>query len=368
MRNSPVGIGIIGAGAISTTYLENLTRFPDVEVHFVADIDTGRARAQASRFGVPHAGTVDDLLNSDEIEIVVNLTVPIAHAPVAKRALEAGKSVWSEKPLALDRRSGEELIAEAAARGLRVASAPDTFLGPGIQSALRAINDGLIGSPVTARAFFRSPGPEPWHPRPDFYYAAGGGPLFDMAPYYLTALVQLLGPIAAVSATSTRPRSSRVIGSGERRGEEIRVEIDTQYSALLRFENGVTAQAEFSFDSPFAYEPLIEVTGSSGAITISDPNAFDGTQYLWSFGEDSPREIAADESNIGRGTGVVEMARAIRRGVPQRASGALAYHVLDVMISIQESAEERCWIDLASSVERPAPLPDDFDPRRRTVG
>ena len=211
-----VGVGVIGAGVISTQYLDNLTTFPDVEVLFIADLDVSRAREQADKYGIAGSGTTAELLAHPDIEIVVNLTIPAAHVAVALEALEAGKNVWTEKPIALDRESGALLLAEAQRLGLRVATAPDTFLGAGLQTASRMIADGRIGAPLTALALFQVPGPESWHPNPDFLYAAGAGPLFDMGPYYLTTLVQNLGPVSRVAATASTSRASRVIGSGPR--------------------------------------------------------------------------------------------------------------------------------------------------------
>jgi predicted dehydrogenase len=361
-----VGIGVIGAGVISTQYLENMTRFPDLEVLFVADIDLDRATAQAERHGVPRSGTVEELLASDDVEIVVNLTIPAAHVPVGLDILDAGKHVWAEKPFALDREGGQQLLERASSRGLRVASAPDTVLGAGLQTAFRALDAGRIGAPVTARAVFRSRGPEPWHPNPDFYYQPGGGPLLDMGPYYLTALVQALGPVARVSGTSSRARATRVIGSGPRQGVELPVEVDTQTFGLLEFAEGATAQVEFSFDSAYPYTPVLEVLGSDGAMTLPDPNGFGGDTEIVRFDDDDTTEAVSDDQP-GRGTGVLELARAIRAGVPERASGRLAAHVLDVMLSLGEAATSGTRVEVRSTVERSPRMPGDWDPFAATL-
>jgi len=360
-----VGVGLIGAGNISDQYLQNLTSFPDVEVLFVADIDTARAAEQAQKYEVPGSGTVDELLEHPGIEIVVNLTVPAVHVDVAMRVLAAGKNVWTEKPMALDRESADALLAEAAARNLRVATAPDTFLGAGLQAGKRLIEGGSIGTPLTAIVEFQSAGPEPWHPNPDFFYVTGGGPLFDMGPYYLTTLVQNLGPVARVAATSSVASAERTIGSGPRAGERIPVEVATQVSALLEFESGASAQASFSFQSAMPRH-LVEISGTAGTLVFPDPNTFDGELRLWSSGMPEPETIATTSLG-GRGTGVVELARAIRADVPERASGQQARHVLDVMVSILEAAGTGQYVAVQSTMAPAESLPEGWDPRAATL-
>jgi predicted dehydrogenase len=360
-----VGVGIIGAGVISKQYLDYMTTFPDLDVRFIADIALDRAQAQAEAYGVPGFGTVEQLLADPEIEIVVNLTIPAAHVPVGLQILDAGKNVWAEKPFALDREGGQQLLNRAAEKGLRVASAPDTVLGQGIQTALRAIDAGEIGTPVTARAVFRSPGPEPWHPNPDFYYQPGGGPLLDMGPYYITSLVQALGPVVRVQGTSTRARTERVIGSGPREGTVLPVDVDTQVFGILEFAEGATATVEFSFDSAFAYTPVLEVLGDQGAMVLPDPNRFDGDTEVFPWGGEPATTHVGD--NPGRGTGVLELARAIRADRPERASGALAYHVLDIMLSLGEAAASRSAVEVSSTIERSPRMPEDWDATAATL-
>ncbi|MGN6325101.1 Gfo/Idh/MocA family protein [Pseudolysinimonas sp.] len=360
-----VGVGIIGAGVISKQYLDYMTTFPDLDVRFIADIALDRAQAQAEAYGVPNFGTVDELLADPEIEIVVNLTIPAAHVPVGLQILAAGKNVWAEKPFALDRESGQQLLDAAAAAGLRVASAPDTVLGQGIQTALRAIDAGEIGTPVTARAVFRSSGPEPWHPNPDFYYQPGGGPLLDMGPYYITSLVQALGPVVRVQGTATRARTERVIGSGPREGTVLPVEVDTQVFGILEFASGATATVEFSFDSAFPYTPVLEVLGSTGSMILPDPNRFDGDVTVAAWGGETTVTEVGD--NPGRGTGVLELARAIRADRPERASGALAFHVLDVMLSLGEAAASRTAVEVRSTIEPSPRMPEDWDATAATL-
>ena len=274
--SGPVGVGVIGAGNISTQYLDNLTTFPDLAVVFVADLDVGRAREQAAKYGIAASGTVDELLAHPEVEIVVNLTIPVAHVEVALAALAAGKNVWTEKPIGLDRASARTVLDSAAHLGLRAATAPDTFLGPGLQAAKRLIAEGRIGTPLTALAIFQASGPEAWHPNPDFLYATGAGPLFDMGPYYLTALVQNLGPVRRVAAQSSTSRQTRTIGSGPRAGEEFAVEVPTHFGALLEFESSASAQCIFSFQSGVRRNGPLEISGTLGTIAFPDPNGFDG--------------------------------------------------------------------------------------------
>lgn len=365
----PVGVGVIGAGVISEQYLENLTRAADVRVVMVADLDTARAAARAATYGVP-SGAPRDLLARDDIEIVVNLTTPAAHVPVSLDALAAGKHVWSEKPFALDRASGARMLADAARAGLRVACAPDTILGAGIQTGRRVLEAGVIGRPLTALTLFEVAGPERWHPSPEFLYARGGGPLFDMGPYYLSTLVQLLGPISRVVARGSTARASRRIGSGPRAGAAFAVEVATHIGALIDFEQGATALSTFSFQAARERVGVIEINGTEGMLALPDPNRFDGDVRLW---RDGAVDAAAAEtlpavgSTFSRGAGVVELARAIRARRPERASGALAFHVLDVMVSISESAEHGRPIPVESTVAPSPALPEDWDPAASTL-
>ena len=362
-----VGVGVIGAGNISTQYLSNLTVFADLTVLFVADLDLARAEAQALAFGVPSFGSVDELLARDDIEIVVNLTIPAVHAEVGRRIIAAGKHVWSEKPLALDHESGRELLAAAESAGVRVACAPDTVLGAGIQSALRAIARGDIGEPLTATTIFRVAGPNSWHPDPEFLFAKGAGPLFDMGPYYVTTLVHAFGAASRVSAVSSKSHDVRTIGSGPRAGTEFAVEVPTYHAALISFAGGQSAQSTFSFQDAHKRAGLVEISGTEGSLVLPDPNNFDGDTTLWKFGSEEPTVLPAIGSTYGRGSGVLDLARSIRGGSEERASGALALHVLDVLLAISESAETGASVALESTVERPAPLPESWDPAAPTL-
>ncbi|MFS0731100.1 Gfo/Idh/MocA family oxidoreductase [Curtobacterium sp. 1P10AnD] len=366
-RTGPVGVGVIGAGVISDQYLSNLTVFPDVTVHFIADIDLPRAAAQAEKWGVPGSGTVEELLAHDDIEIVVNLTIPAAHVEVAEQILAAGKHVWGEKPYALDRESATRLRDAAVAAGTTVSVAPDTFLGAGLQTALRAVRDGRIGAPLNGLTLFQSPGPESWHPSPEFLFAVGAGPLFDIGPYYLTTLVQVFGPVSKVTATASKARATRVIGSGPKAGTEFPVEVPTNHSALIEFANGGSAQSVFSFESTRGRTGFVEIAGETGTLVFPDPNNFDGDTELYAAGADEPETIPAVGSTYSRGTGVVDLARSIRAGVGNRVPGALAFHVLDVMVSIAESAERGEAVLVESTVDPSPTLPEGWDPAESTL-
>lgn len=362
-----VGVGVVGAGVISDQYLRNLTTFPDLDVGFVADIDLGRAETQAERYGIARFGTVEELFARTDVEIVVNLTVPSAHVEVALGAIRAGKHVWSEKPFALDRRSGRRLLDEAASRSLRVASAPDTFLGAGLQSALRLVAGGRIGEPLTALALMQSPGPDSWHPDPEFLFQEGGGPLFDVGPYYLTTLVQVFGPALDVFAASSTARPQRVIGSGPRAGTSFEVRVPTHHGALIRFRSGASAQVIFSFETYRSRTGFVEVAGSTGTLVLPDPNTFDGDSVVFDADHREGETFPARGSTSSRGTGVVELAQAIRGGRAERANGEQAFHVLDLMVAIAESAATGKVVAVESSFEKAPPLALEWDPMTATL-
>ncbi|MEC3992389.1 Gfo/Idh/MocA family oxidoreductase [Actinacidiphila sp. DG2A-62] len=369
MSGGPVGVALVGAGVISTQYLTALSTFPDIRVLAVADLDAERARAQAQAYGVPVHGDVAAALAVPEVEIVVNLTIPAAHAEVAAEALRAGKHVYGEKPLALAPADGAKILAEARSRGLRVGSAPDTFLGAGLQSAARALGAGLIGEPVSVAAVTQGPGPESWHPSPEFLFQHGAGPLFDIGPYYLTALVSLLGPVTRVSATARQARSHRVIGSGPKAGTTFAVEVPTHVHALLDFASGPSASATFSFDSA-APRRMIEITGTEGVLSLPDPNTFAGPlriRALTDPGEQEWRELPVTGTTAGRGIGVLDMARGLRGDVPHRASGELALHVLELMSTVTDAAQRHEVLGLDSRAPVVETLPDGWDPVAATL-
>lgn len=365
--SGPVNVGIIGAGVISKEYLDNLTSFPDVRVVAIGDLFEGAAAARAAGYGIETHGGVDAVLGNPDVEIVINLTIPAAHVEVATQAVNAGKHVWSEKPFSLDRESGRGLLKAADAAGIRLGCAPDTFLGAGLQTARRLIERGDIGAPLTAMTTFQTPGPESWHPNPAFLFQYGAGPLFDMGPYYLTALVQTFGSIRKVAAVGSKSKQIRVIGSGPKAGEEFTVEVPTHVSAMAQFENGQSSHSVFSFESPRQRMGFVEITGTEATISLPDPNHFDGEVRLWHAGDDEWTVIPATGPCQGRGMGVLDMARSLRAGVPHRATGNLAYHVLDTMVSISESMESGTFIDVESSAPASAALPEDWDPAASTL-
>ena len=365
--SGPVGIGIIGAGNISKQYLDNLTSFPDVVVHVIADLFEDAAAARAKEYGIGDHGGVDAALNHPDVEIIVNLTIPAAHVEVATAAVNAGKHVWTEKPFSLDRESGLGLLKAADAAGLRLGCAPDTFLGAGLQSARRLIERGDIGTPLTAMTTFQTPGPESWHPNPAFLFQYGAGPLFDMGPYYLTALIQTFGSVRRVAAIGSKAKGVRVIGSGPKLGEEFTVEVPTHVSAMAQFDGGQSSHSVFSFESPRQRMGFMEITGTEATISLPDPNYFTGAVHLWRAGDEAWTVLPATGANQGRGIGVLDMARSIRAGVPHRATGNLAYHVLDTMVSITESTESGTFVDVESSAPASPALPEDWDPTDSTL-
>lgn len=366
-RRGPVGVAIIGAGNISKAYLDNLTVFPDLKIHVIADLFEEAAEARAKEYGIPGGGGVDAALNHPDVEIIVNLTVPAAHVEVATAAANAGKHVWTEKPFSLDRESGLGLLKTADAAGFRLGCAPDTFLGAGLQTARRIIERGDIGTPLTALTMFQTPGPESWHPNPAFLFAHGAGPLFDMGPYYITALVQTFGSVRKVAAVGSKAKEVRVVGSGPKAGEEFAVEVPTHVSAMLQFEGGASSHSVFSFESPRFRMGFVEITGTEGTLELPDPNYFDGDLKLWRAGAEEAETIPATGPANGRGMGVLDMARSLRAGVPHRAQGALAYHVVDTLVSISESAESGTFVGVDSSAVTSQALPEDWDPTAATL-
>jgi len=373
---SALRVGVIGTGVISQTYLENLTSFPDVEVVAVGDLLPERARAKAEEHGVPSWGTGEDVLANPDVDLVVNLTIPAVHVAVSQAAVAAGKHVWTEKPLGLDRKSTRALLAQADAAGVRVGSAPDTILGPGFQTAKRAVRDGVIGTPLFVQTSFQTQGPDLWHPEPAFLFAQGAGPLLDMGPYYFSALVSLLGPVAGVTARGSRWQTTRQIHTGPRAGESFPVEVPSTVQVLTSFAGGQHGAHLLSFDSALERHGVIEIHGSEGTIVLPDPNAFTGrTAYVKPLGviRDGMRfeqewiEVEEQGTVVGRGLGVLDMARAIADGRPHVATGELGYHVLDVMLSAQESAGTGQTLTIDSTVADVPLLPDGFDPFARTL-
>ena len=334
--------------------------FPDLRLVGVADLDRSRAEAQAAKYGIGFAGGTAELLARDDVELIVNLTIPAVHAEVGRQAIAAGKHVWTEKPIATDRASARALLEAAAAAGLRRRLSPRT---PCWDPASRRPDDWSNGatsaSPWSALALMQNPGPDLWHPDPAFLYAAGAGPLFDLGPYYLTALVLLLGSVTRVAALGTRSMDTRVVRKGPRAGVEFPVEVPTHVSALAEFESGATATIVLTFESPLR-RTLIEITGSDATLEVTDPNEFGGDLRIVRAGHARRKVVHADATGLGRGLGVLEMARAIRAGRRPRASGELGYHVLDVMVAISEAVGSGAPRLVESRVERPPVVPDGW--------
>jgi predicted dehydrogenase len=351
-------VGIIGCGNISGIYLANCRKLPGLELIACADLDRARAQAKAAEHGI-RAATVDKLLADPGIDLVINLTVPDVHAEVNRAALAAGKHVYTEKPLATRRADGAATLALAREKGLRVGSAPDTFLGGGLQTCRKLIDDGAIGEPIAAVAFMTGHGPEGWHPDPEFFYKPGAGPMFDMGPYYLTALVSLLGPIARVTGSARISFPVRTIGSGPKQGQQIVVETPTHVTGVLDFAGGAVATIITSFDVWAANLPRIEIYGSEGSLSVPDPNTFGGPVRIRRAGEGEWRDVPLTHgyTENSRGLGVADMASAIREGRPHRASGELAYHVLDVMAAFEEASTAGRHVAITSGPPRVEALP-----------
>ena len=352
-------IGIVGCGNISGIYFKNLCGlFNDVRVKACADLDLARAQAKAAEYPGVAVTTLEGMLADPEIDIIVNLTTPPGHYPVAKRALEAGKSVHNEKPLALTREQGRELQELATRKGLRLGGAPDTFMGAGIQTCLQLIQDGAIGQPIGAQAFMLCHGHEGWHPDPAFYYQQGGGPMFDMGPYYLTALVALLGPVRRVTGSARISFPTRTIGSAPKRGQVIPVEVPTHVTGVLDFVSGAVGTIVTSFDVWAAQVPRIEIFGSEGTLSVPDPNTFGGPVQIRRAAGKTWEEIPVSRpyAENSRGLGPADMAAAICENRPHRANGELANHVLDIMHAIHDASAQDRHILLQSTCRQPAPM------------
>ncbi|WP_172292175.1 Gfo/Idh/MocA family protein [Pseudoruegeria sp. HB172150] len=365
-----LGVGIIGCGNISTAYLRLAPLFKALEVRAVADLNMGACKARAEEFNT-EALSVEDLLARDDIGVVVNLTIPEAHFPVSKQALLAGKHVYSEKPLVLSLEGGEELSDIAEETGLRVGSAPDTFLGGSHQLARARIDEGLIGQVTAGSAHVMSHGMEHWHPNPDFFFLPGAGPVLDVGPYYITNLIQLLGPVNRVASLATSATPTRtILTEGPRQGEEIPVKTPTNIHALLEFDNGATITFSASWDIWAHRHGPMELYGTEGSLFLPDPNFFGGNVghagrdgeitdlKAWDhpFGRTNQEHPKLGGLANYRTAGLADMAQAIQEGRPHRCSLELAVHAVDVMTSILTAGEHGRWIELDTTCERPAPM------------
>ena len=362
MSKNSYKVGLIGCGNISDAYIRGLRTFRWLELTALSDLEVARAEAKASRYGVAKGYTVEALLDDDTVDIAVNLTFPSVHAEVSLKALEAGKHVYSEKPLAITREDGKRLLEAADTSNLRLGCAPDTFLGSGIQTCRKLLDAGAIGEPLSASAFMLGHGVETWHPNPFFFFQYGGHPLFDMGPYYLTALVNLLGPVRSVVGLTTTGIPERVVSSEPHAGTIIKVDAPIHATAILELASGKPVTMIVSGEVVASELPRIEVYGSEGTLSVPDPNTFGGPVRLKKKGDETWQEVplVCGQSGYDRGLGVADMALALRSGLPHRASGTLAYHVLDTLQAVQDASDSRRFVEVESTCERPAPLPADL--------
>jgi predicted dehydrogenase len=361
-------VGVIGCGNISTAYFRLAPLFKGVRMVACADLKTELAAAQAKAFGL-RAMTVDELLADRDIDVVVNLTIPAAHYPISKAALDAGKHVYSEKPFVLSLKEGLDLKKRAEKKGLRIGSAPDTFLGGAHQQARALLDAGKVGKITSGVCHVMNHGMEHWHPNPDFFYAPGGGPVLDLGPYYISSLVQLLGPVTKVAALTSIPQERRTISNGPRSGETVPVETPTTVHALLHFANGAVVTLNASWDVWSHGHAPIELYGEDGTLLVPDPNFFGGTVGLtqrdkpvkklpaWKHAlgvpnQQSPRGPLANYRTVG----LADMALAILEGRPHRCSLEFALHAIDIMTAVLQSGETGRFVTLTTTCERPAAL------------
>jgi len=360
---TPLRVGILGCGNISQAYFNGAKLFRAIRVTACADINMEAARTKAAENGVA-AVTVDELLASSEVDIVVNLTIPAVHAEMSLRALRAGKHVYSEKPFAIELKDSAEILRVAKETGLRAGSAPDTFLGGGMQTCRKLIDDNWIGRPIAGTAFMLNSGPESWHPNPSFFYQYGGGPMLDMGPYYITALVNLLGPARSVTAVTSKAREVRMATGEKTFGQQLKVDVPTHNSGTVVFENGAVITVVISFDVKRHNHPPIEIYGLEGSLRAPDPNTFGGPVMVYRPGNEDWQSMPFTHGYItnSRGMGVADMAHAIRSGRPHRCSGELAHHVLEIMNAFDKSSAAGKRIDLESTCARPAAFPLGLPP------
>jgi predicted dehydrogenase len=366
-----LGVGIIGCGNISTTYFSLSPLFKGIEVKACADINPAAAKAKAKEYGV-RAESVDALLEDKDVDIVVNLTIPAVHYEISRRALDAGKHVYSEKPFVLTVTDGLDLKARADPRGLRIGSAPDTFFGGAHQLARNLIDTGKLGKITGGTCFVMSRGMEHWHPNPDFFFQPGAGPILDIGPYYVTNLIQLIGPVKRVVALGATPRTHRTITNGPRHGERVPVGTPTTIHAVLEFASGALVTLAGSWDVWSHGHAPIELYGEEGTLFLPDPNFFGGdvrlTQAATPVDPPTPWEHALGVANQKRPTGAVanyrtaglaDMALSILEGRPQRCSLDLALHAIDVLTGILTASDTGCAVAMQTTCERPTALGPD---------
>lgn len=349
-------VAVIGCGNISNIYLKNLTTvFENVSVYAVCDLDSTKAQEKAEQYHT-RVMSLPEILADENVDIVLNLTTPSTHYEICKKAILAKKNTYVEKPLSAAYEEGKELVALARKEGVLLGCAPDTFMGAGIHTARSIIDHGLIGDIVGAAAFMLCPGHESWHPSPDFYYQKGGGPLFDMGPYYITALIDLIGPVKSVTGMSNCLRKRRKITSSPKRGAWIDVEVETHVNGLLRFENGAIGNIITSFDAYGTVLPKIEVYGTKGSIIVPDPNCFGGEVLLKQSFDNEFHTVPFINrfSDNSRGLGVADMADCLIQGTePHCANGSVALHTLEIMEKILLSNQAKRELTLESTCDRP---------------
>ncbi|MFH1613721.1 MAG: Gfo/Idh/MocA family oxidoreductase [Planctomycetota bacterium] len=361
-KDMKIKVGIIGCGNISDAYLSRCVTMEIIEVAACADIDMDRAREKAKKYNLRRACTAEQLLADKQIRIVLNLTPPKAHADISAAILNAGKNLYSEKPLATDRVQAEKLLKIAKQKQLLIGCAPDTFMGAGLQTARKVIDEGTIGTPLAVSAFMLSAGPEKWHPDPEFFFQYGAGPMFDMGPYYLTAMINLLGPVKSVTASTAITRQYRTILSRPFQGRKIKVEVPTHVAAILNFHCGVIATLVTSFDVIAHTMPNLEIYGTKGSLLVANPNSFAGPVKILLEDQTQWNEVLITHAydKPSRGLGPADMAYALLFGRAHRASAEIAFHVLDIMQTIHEAAQGEKIIYVKSSCQRPAPLPPNL--------
>ena len=365
-----IDIGIIGCGNISHSYLKGAARSEQVRVKCVADMRMEAAKEKAAEYGV-QAFTMDRLLADPDIQIIINLTVPLAHAEVSMQVIQAGKHVYSEKPLVTRHAEGEALMLAARAKGVRVGCAPDTFLGAGHQACRHAIDAGRIGQPVAGSVFFATHGMEHWHPNPEFFFKRGGGPMLDIGPYYITQLVNLLGPVVRVAAQTTTGSATRTVTSEPLKGSIINVEVPTTVNGVLSFASGASVTITTSWDVWKHRRVPFEIYGSEGSMLVPDPNFFGGEPLVterdgeWMhldisahpFGRPNRYTQSGAQVADYRIIGLLDMAAGVRNNRPHRAGGELAMHVLEVLDAFERSSTEGRHVMIETACERPEPLP-----------
>lgn len=355
---TPLRIGVVGCGNICGIYIQNLSRYRSTQVVACSDLDDGRAQATAAQYGIPYALTTKDLLAHPEVDLVLNLTIPSAHASVAHAAVEAGKHVYNEKPLTISLEDGQQLVEKARAKGVRLGCAPDTFMGAGIQTCRKLIDQGAIGEPVACEAHMQCHGHESWHPSPEFYYQKGGGPMLDMGPYYITALVNLMGGVKRVAGISRATFPTRTITSQPKSGKTVEVETPTHITGSMEFASGAIGMVVQSFDVWHGNVAPLIVHGSEGSMLVGDPNSFGDSVQVRMRGDSEWQSVGLEHgfAENSRGVGVLDIAHAIQENRPHRASGDLALHVLEVMRAFTDSSESGQHVLMQTRAERPAAM------------